>query len=129
MSSLQFYVTYPTPGERLWLQRKMAKRTLRQEARRIGVNHNYYSEMERDRRDPPAHVAASLPFPTAYAGPFALQLMRRRAGVRLPELAKRLGVTRLTILKWERAADPRLVEFWTKDGLWLKKKERLACKR
>lgn len=43
-------------------------------------------------------------------------LARRRSGRPLREIEGELGVSRVSFHKWERAGNPRLVDYWEKQG-------------
>lgn len=128
-----------TDGEALWLWRWIAERDQSHVAERFGVCRQSVSAWEVGDRPVPRYVDArigrDLPpglhpgcTPGAgfrqheaggsaadviYAGPLAA-LARRRSGWGLAGVARKAGVSRRTILAWERRGDPRLIRFWSR---------------
>lgn len=102
-----------TAAEELWLARKAAGRTQAEEARRRGLGRNTYVGAEAGLNPGPKAARRRVRPPTLAE---LLRLARRRSGKGLAALAGRLGVSRVTWLLWERAADARIRGFWEKGG-------------
>lgn len=118
----------PSLGERLWLWRLTARAdgrrvTLMEAASKLGVDTSTYWALEVGRlgEDSSSYasalaalVAVDEPVVTV---PLALRLARRRAGVRLPDVALFVGIgSRPTFYKAERGGDPRVVRYWEARG-------------
>lgn len=97
-----------TDAERLWLDRRRRGETQDQAGQRRNVGRARQWRQETGRE--PVPDASSLPDSVSAAE--RLQLARRRAGLALRALATALSVSKVTILDWERKADPRLVTYW-----------------
>lgn len=101
-----------TPAEHLWTQRRAAGLGIHAAARALGMGHTTYWRCERGE-----HPIPALRGPLARAKPglhVLLALARRRSGLGLAGVAAALKVSRVTVLKWERETDPRIIEFWSK---------------
>jgi DNA-binding XRE family transcriptional regulator len=100
-----------TPGEALWLWRRREIFTRRGAADWLGIPRATILALERGTGGTdaalPRYVTGLRPTP-----PEALRIARRRSSLGSREVATRLGVSRMTVWKWERAADERLVAFW-----------------
>lgn len=115
--------------ERLWLWRGRRKLDQRSMAAEIGVSRRIYAAMEgavrhsnrpRSQRaievqavEALQNLARRLPRATRTD---RLALARRRSGVTLTRLAAALGVSRVTVLRWEKTADQRLAAYWERRG-------------
>ena len=93
-----------TRGEERWLRRLRAGLSQAQLARVLGASRSARGRAEAD----PAPGTAGLRLDPAER----LRLARRRSGCGLRETARRVGVSHVTLLRWERDADPRLRDFW-----------------
>lgn len=100
-------------GEALWLWRSMAGLTQARAAVILGIGRTALSAAENaaNPRVPPPTRNAVKP-----SRRFLLVLARRRSRLGLRYVAEAVGVSRVTILIWERRDDPRLVAFWTRRG-------------
>lgn len=105
-----------SPGEKLWLRRRSWGRTQRQEAVSIRVNHSYYGMMEADALAAPPNILRSLPRSIKLDGYEMLRLARRRSGLELNDVARKNGVSHVTLLRWEEMATAKLVNFWAARG-------------
>ena len=105
-------------GEALWLLRQRLGLAQEDAARRIaGVCVDLYIHMEHDRREPSPKARVALGRPSGSAPmTHLLRLARRRAGYGLRGTARRVKASHRTVLKWEEAADQRLVLFWVGRG-------------
>lgn len=101
-----------TPAEELWLSRRAIGRTQAGQAAWLGVSR---STLQASELYGPTPCLTGLwkPIP-APETPLLLVLARRRSGLGLQGVAEGLGVSRVTVLRWEKAADPRLSSFWAK---------------
>ncbi len=96
-----------TKGERLRVLRWRRGLTQAEEAKRRGVGRTKYSRMENDR----------MPGDGLYLGrseAFAIARHRSSPRLDLAGVARLLGVSRVTVLKWERLGNPKLVDFWNR---------------
>lgn len=101
-----------TPGERLWLARRASGESLGTFAARFRIGRNLYHKFEKDEIERRRlHVARPRPAEGDLAA-----LARRRSGLGLAGTARAAGVSRVTVLAWEEACDPRIVNFWRKRG-------------
>lgn len=102
-----------TQAEELWLWRRSKGLKASTAAARFGIGRSAYWRAEAGRRgvakgpwrpvrDPPAGLLCAL--------------ARRRSGMTAWEVARALGVSRVTLLAWERASDGRLGRFWARKG-------------
>ena len=101
-----------TPGEKLWLVRKAAGLTQAEAGRRAGIGENAVGEAEKDRRAAPAPLKQAVRAVSRPSLPLLLALARRRSGIGLAGVAEALGVSRVTVLAWEREGRPNLKAFW-----------------
>lgn len=105
-----------TPGERLWLARKAAGLTQVEAAAREGVGETAYAQAEKDR------FAGATPFKSPFppvskpALPALLALARRREGLGLDGTAAALGVSKVTLLAWEREGRLCVRSYWACKG-------------
>jgi len=102
-----------TEAERLFLWRSRKRMNQTQAARTFKRSRQYYSWMELGRRPVPKG-AARITYPVH--GREVLRLLRRRSGKTLEEIGRSIGVSRPTVMHFERETDPRLVEFWRGRG-------------
>lgn len=98
----------PTAGEVLWTWRKRNKLSVTLAARRLALPRARYVEAEHDRADF-TDISEPQISPTL---PELLRLRRRRSLVARDDVARRLGVSHVTFLKWERSADARVIALW-----------------
>jgi len=96
-----------TKGERLRVMRWRRGLTQAAEAKRRGMGRTKYSRLENDQA--PGGVVS-------LQRNEVLALARYRASPRLDlaDVARLLGVSRVTVLKWERLGNPKLVDFWNR---------------
>lgn len=105
-----------TPGEELWLARKATGLTSYEAASRAGVGRNAYREAELDRNPGPTPFKTGLLKVSRPSLALLLALARRRSGYGLAKIVRAAGRSKVTLLAWERAGDPRLVSFWEGRG-------------
>lgn len=107
-----------SPGEMLWALRQRLGMTQETAARKIAkVCVDLYIHMEHDRRPMSSDARAVLGRPSGTAAVSTLLgLARRRSGYGLKGTARRAGVSHTMLLRWEKAADQRLVRFWEARG-------------
>lgn len=102
-----------TPGERLLTWRRRTPMNQDEAARYLGVCRTTYSRMERDLA---AVACGGEPFAPPLDPPprphEVLYLLRRRSGATAAEVAGELCVSRVTLLKWEKAGDRQLLVWW-----------------
>jgi len=107
-----------TPGERLLLWRRSFGWTQTHAAIHTGFCRQLYSLMELDQHTPMIRTGPTgrLSFRPDIREPLdeakLLFLARRRSGLTLEEIGKRLNVSRPTVLKWEDRGDARLRAFY-----------------
>ena len=107
----------PTRGERLWLWRRANKLSPRAAAAQLGWTLRCYAVVELDEVEAPDEAT---PIDHDVTMPDKLRLMRRRdalrhadnRGERHRKLCEELDISHVTLLKWERRGDERLVKFW-----------------
>lgn len=108
-----------TPGERLWLARRRAGQTLAKAARAVhGVTPWKYGEWEHDRHGPIPYVHLSGDRLTSGE---RCVLARRRAGWSVNRVAREVGWSHVTVLKWEASTrcdigDNPLASWWDERG-------------
>lgn len=103
-----------TPAEELWLSRKAIGRTQGGQAAWLGVSRSSLQDSE---RNGPVPMLLGLWQPVSGPDlPLLLALARRRSGLGLTGVARRAGVSRVTVLAWEKNEDRRLLEFWAGRG-------------
>lgn len=101
-----------TPAEWLWARRRAAGLGIPAAAKALGIGRTTYGLCEQGQHPiPPPRGPMVRPEPTL---PVLLALARRRSGMGLVRIAKALRISRVTLLRWEREADPRIIEFWSK---------------
>lgn len=113
-----FDLTRPSEGERFWLWRRSKGWNQARAGAALGIGRGLLSAFEAGRvpenpRKSPQTPSKIRQRPSL---PLLLALARRRSGYPLPKVARAVGVSRTTILAWERAGDPRLVGFWEARG-------------
>jgi DNA-binding transcriptional regulator YiaG len=109
-----------TPGEELWLRRRLLGFSQEEAALVLGVAHSTVASWEARKglATKAAEALGGLPRPPggrATPGDLAA-LARRRQGWGSFGTAERVGVSRMTLFNWERASDERLVAFWEGRG-------------
>lgn len=118
-------LTQLTLGERLWIDRHRRGETQAQAARRYGCARTTYLAAERDDRTQPHALTWGKDghprmlgdtLPTVATLPERLRLARRRLGGSMGSVALDLGVSRATLLTWEKAGRMELVLWWEKWG-------------
>lgn len=108
-------------GERLWYVRKYIYYYNQYEmAEHTGCGHNMYCEIELGRR-PLVGSWNTVPelkiFPwKAVSIGAKIAIARRRSGLGLVRVAKKLGVSRMWYLTMEHVGDNRVVAFWAAQG-------------
>lgn len=116
-------MTQLTLGERLWIERHRLGETQAQAARRYGCARTTYLDAELDRRNrtmfwprtgTPHLLDAVLPRTATMAE--ALRLARRRRWATMADAADAIGVSRATLLTWEKAGHMELVLYWERLG-------------
>jgi transcriptional regulator with XRE-family HTH domain len=98
-------------GERLWLWRRRHGYDRRAAAAVLGLPRRALKDLETGK----GGAGAALPgYVTRLRStpPEALRVARRRSGLTSGAVAARLGISRMALWKWERAADPRLTALW-----------------
>lgn len=109
-----------TGGERLWVNRKRAGLTLQEAARDYNVTQWRYTEWEHDR-------PTGEPQPWVVVDPSKLEvseqllLARRRSGWTLKRVARAVGVSHVTLLKYEASNETvgnPLWEWWELTQGW-----------
>ncbi len=98
----------PTTGEILWTWRKREQLSVTLAAKRLSLTRSHYVEAEHDRSsfEDVSKVLSTLTVPEL------LRLRRRRSLVARDDVARCLGVSHVTFLRWERCADARVIAFW-----------------
>lgn len=111
-------LTRPTLGEQLWLWRKRRGLSQRAAIRRVSsITRRAWQLYEAGRET--ASLPTKLFLEVNVIAPTtteALRLARRRSGTSIGLLMTRLGVSKVTLLTWERDADWRLVNYWRDRG-------------
>lgn len=108
-------------GEKWWLSRHFTRGwTQKKMARWLEVGLGTYQAAERDERpDLPGH-GHPLPNVEWSEDPVRCRLARyrwsRTRGKGLAAIAAELGITRVTLLKWEARGHPALVKYWKGKG-------------
>ena len=100
-----------TPGEALWLWRRRNGLNRAGAALALGIPQRGLRATERGTEG----AAAGLPLYVTRPRPTPLEatlVARRRSGLTSGAIARRLGISRMMLWKWERASDPRLAAFW-----------------
>lgn len=107
-------LTRRSPAEELWLRRKARGEALDAMAARLGVGRGYLWQAERGgaRKGLNGHCRP-IPAPGL---PLLLRLARRRSGLGLNGVCRALGVSKVTVHKWEANGAPKLIEFWASRG-------------
>lgn len=105
-----------TPGETLWIARKAAGLTQALAASRAGLGENAYGDAEKDRNRRATPLKIGVRPVSRPSLPVLLTLARRRSGLKLSEVARRLGVSKVTVHGWERSGRWALKEFWERRG-------------
>lgn len=108
-----------TRGEGFWLGRRRAGFTAERTASWIGISVDRFRRWELDREPAPFPDQSILRRTRLTPGEFAA-LCRRRTGLRLEDLAERLGISRHTL--WKREHDRTrsawtLAEYWRRRGI------------
>ncbi len=98
----------PTAGEILWTWRKRHRLSVTTAAKRLSLTRAHYVEAEHDRCSF-TDISNVLLTPTVSE---LLRLRRRRSLVARDDVARCLGVSHVTFIRWERSADPRVISFW-----------------
>lgn len=106
-----------TTAEALWIWRRRAELTQRQAANQLGIPFKTYWNIEAGRME------YTLP-PDIYQQRNFLSEDERCAIARrrcqffftIRELAKRFGISHVTLIAWERDGDPRLMKAWKAEG-------------
>lgn len=112
-----------TPGERLWLVRQRAGKTLRAMARDYELTEWQYAEWEHDRRDGIPNIPVT---PRRLTHGEQCAIARRRADLNLRRVAKLAGISHVTVLKYERMDTPTMLWHWWDDTGWPGKYGRTA---
>lgn len=107
-------LTRRSPAEELWLRRKARGEPLTAMADRLGIGRGYLSRAEHGGDLGPLS-ARCRPIP-GLGLPWLLRLARRRSGLGLNGVCRALGVSKVTIHKWEANGSPKLIEFWASRG-------------
>lgn len=96
-----------TLGEAHWLTRRQLNRTQAEAADKMGVSRHTYAKHERAEGHVHGHKA-----------PLGVQcvLARRRMGWTLFYTAHKIGISHVTLLKWEDDSENRLVDWWKRKG-------------
>lgn len=103
-------LTKQSVGERFWVDRTRLGHTQAKVAKRLGISERKYNHVERDLAEYEYEYA---PPPASTDPVHLLPLARRRDGRDLHTLAAELGAgSHVTLLAWERSADPRLIRAW-----------------
>lgn len=107
-----------TAGESLWLWRTRQGWSQKAAARYLRLSRIPLVQMELDRRDllPMSVLGTAMSGSTHISVGEMCRLARRRSGVDLRRVAKRAGVSHMTVLKWERTCNPRLRTYWRGRG-------------
>lgn len=113
-------------GERLYLERRRRGESTTEAAARYGVGRNKFANWERERdavSDAPSVSLKSEPKPHE-----ACQILRRRAGLEISELAEQVGVSRYWLRQMEsgQVSVSRLVQHWAGRQRPWKRSEALA---
>jgi len=103
-------LTKRTPGEELWLWRQALGYSGIKAADYMGIGRNRYWSMEADRID------AAFKYRGDATVELLFKLARRRTGWGLRETARRVGVSHVTLLTWERMGDQTLMDWWVSRG-------------
>jgi len=111
-----------TPGERLWLARKGLGLSQVQAAALAGVGETAYGKAEKVLFGAPTPFKSPFPPISKPSLPVLLALARRRSGLGLDGTAAALGVSKVTLLAWERDGGPGLKVFWERRGYVFPKK-------
>lgn len=129
-------LTRLTKGEEVWLWRirqpspNDAHRGVRymsqiDAAKKLGIGIGPYRNLEASRRFKFTMIAdmgsvrdvlrlvGEIPSPTIAE---MCVLARRRSGLKLADMADRLGTTHVSIIQWEKDADSKIVRFWMDEG-------------
>ncbi len=105
-----------TDGERLWAHRRWNMlKTQYAMAEWYEISHRQYVDLELGRRMVP-RVLLGAGTSIRWEGWPLLALARRRSGLGLAQVAKRLGLSRQGYLNRERVGDIRLVNYWRGQG-------------
>lgn len=106
-----------TPGEALWLARKIAGKTSYEAAAFAEVGRNIYRDAELDRLDSRRTAAiARVMGSTKPSLALLLRLARRRSGKGLDAVAKALKLSRVALLAAEGRGDVRVLAYWRARG-------------
>lgn len=98
-----------TRGEELWLWRKRRGQSIAAAAAELGMGRGSYMAAERD-----GGIESQPPLSPSPNQNEVMRLLRRRSRAGSRALARALGVSHVTWLKFERSSppDPRLCAFW-----------------
>lgn len=109
-------LTKRTPGESLWLWRRAHHLSATEAAQNLGLGRTSLWGVERGS----SVVHRRLPKVRRPALPLLLRLARRRSGMSLERVARGVGCSRTTLLKWEAggslAGAARVRGFWEHKG-------------
>lgn len=105
-------LTKRTQAEEVWLWRRSKGYTMRRAAKALGVGRTSLWKRLKE------NTALPRPAPRVLnpSLPLILALARRRYGRGLKPLAKELGVSHMTLLKWEARGEEALVGWWCRRG-------------
>lgn len=107
-------LTVRSAAEELWLARKAIGRTQAGQAAWLGVSRSALQGAELGR---PTPCLNGLWKPIqAPETPLLLALARRRSGLGLRGAARLMGVSHVSVFKWEMSGDQRLIDFWARRG-------------
>lgn len=107
-------LTRLTRGETLWAWRLQNGLTQARAGKRLGISRHRVSAIETGL--PGGRILATLLRNFTPTLGTMLALARRRYGLGLLRTAEAIGVSAVTLLAWERRADPRLLTFWARRG-------------